>query len=374
MLSALTSQNVILGQKYDRLREGWQPAMSSRSVQATGPATSCWLLRGKDGSLSAYAPADGGFLRWTEQQPGGPDWSGPDFVAAPDLTHMTLAQGPDGYVHLLARRDGARGVEVMHTTQYQTGRPFGPWHSLGTPYKDADRARRTGAPAAVVGADGRVHVFVRNAGRGLTMRRQGKSGKWEGWKDLKGSRLLDGTPAAVAPADHVEVLAPAEKQVLHWAQEEPGGDFTVGDPVSATPAAGSATGVCTAEGRATYYWCDSGGAGVMGHRAGAEPLELGGAPDGGPVAVLRTGVEGYDCTVLAYRGRNGRPAIAACPTEGEADGLWWTETGEASLGAPALAVDAAGRVVLAVIAVDGTLRVARQKAEPGLALAAWTQA
>ncbi|WP_328320392.1 hypothetical protein [Streptomyces sp. NBC_00388] len=348
--------------------------MSSRSAQAAGPVASCWLLRGKDGSLSAYAPADGGLLRWTEQRPGGPDWTGPDFIEAPGLTHATLSQGPDTYVHLITRRSTARGVELMHTTQYQTGRPFGPWHSLGNPHKDEDRARALGAPAAAVGADGRVHVFVRNADGGLSMRRQGKAGKWEGWKDLKGGHLLDAMPAAVAVGDRVEVLAPAEKQLSRWCQEEAGGDFAEADPFAAKAAAGSVTGLCTADGRATYYGCDPGGAGVSAHRAGGGTLALGGAPDGGAVAVLRTPIEGYDCTVLAYRGRDGRPAIAACPTEGEADGLWWTETGEASHGAPALAVDGEGRVVLAAIAADGTLRVARQKAEPGLALAAWTRA
>ncbi|WP_371790303.1 hypothetical protein OG285_05345 [Streptomyces sp. NBC_01471] len=348
--------------------------MSSRSAQAAGPATSCWLLRGKDAGLSAYAPADGGLLRWTEQRPGGPDWTGPQFIEAPGLTHATLAQGPDSYIHLVTRRTTARGVELTHTTQYQTGRPFGPWHSLGNPYKDEDRARKVGAPAAAVGADGRVHVFVRNAGGGVSMRRQGKSGKWEGWKDLKGRHLLDAMPAAVAVGDRVELLAPSEKQLSRWCQGEPGGDLTEAEPFTATAAAGSVTGLCTADGRVTYYGCAPGGDGVTAHRTGTGTLVLGGMPDGGPVAALRTSIEGYDCTVVAHRARSGRPAIAACPTEGEADGLWWTETGEPSLGAPALAVDAAGRVVLAAIAEDGTLRVARQKAEPGLALAAWTRA
>ncbi|MEV8567515.1 hypothetical protein AB0436_18410 [Streptomyces sp. NPDC051322] len=347
--------------------------MSSRTASSSGPSTDCRLLRGKDGSLSAYAPADGGIARWTEQRPGGPDWTGPDLIAVPDSTHLTLAQGPDAYVHLLSRRSDARGVTIMHATQYQRGRPFGPWHSLGNHHKDPELARTFGVPAAAVGADGRVHVFVRNAGRGISMRKQGKTGKWEGWKDLKGAKVLDGAPAAIALADRVELLAPADKQVLRWCQEEPDGDFVQAEPAAARAAAGSVTGVRTGDDRATYYWCDP-GAGVVAHRPGSDDLDLGGEPDGGPVAALRTPIEGYDCTVLAFRARNGRPTLAACPTEGEADGLWWTETGEPSLGAPALAVDAAGRVVLAAIAEDGTLRVARQKSEPGLALAAWTRA
>ncbi|MEU1157166.1 hypothetical protein ABZ369_29720, partial [Streptomyces sp. NPDC005918] len=63
--------------------------------------------------------------------------------------------------------------------------------------------------------------------------------------------------------------------------------------------------------------------------------------------------------------------VAAFPTEDEEAGLWWAETGEPCLGAPSLALDARGRVVMAAIGLDGTLRLARQKAEPGLALEAW---
>lgn len=348
--------------------------MSSRTASAPGPATGCRLLRGNDGSLSAYVPAEGGLLRWTEARPGGPDWTGPELVEVPGTTHATLAQGPDAYVHLLSRQSDARGVVIMHATQYQTGRPFGPWHSLGNPHKEPERGRKLGTPAVAVGADGRVHVFVRNAGRGISMRRQGRTGKWEGWKDLRGTRVLDGAGAAVASGDRVELLVPADKQVLRWCQEEPGGDFGEPRPAAVAATAGSVTGVCTGDGHTTYYWCDPEGAGVIAHRPGAEDIVLGGEPDGGAVAVLRTPIEGYDCTVLAFRGRDGRPAIAACPTGGEADGLWWTETGAPSVGAPSLAVDAVGRVVLAAVTEDGALQVARQKAEPGLALAAWTRA
>ncbi|NDZ86361.1 hypothetical protein G3I23_12455, partial [Streptomyces sp. SID10115] len=74
-----------------------------------------------------------------------------------------------------------------------------------------------------------------------------------------------------------------------------------------------------------------------------------------------------------HRASTGRPALAAFPTEDEGAGLWWAETGEPCLGAPALALDARGRVVMAAIGLDGTLRIARQKAEAGLALEAWAR-
>ncbi|GAA1374013.1 hypothetical protein [Streptomyces beijiangensis] len=344
--------------------------MSPRTAQA--PSTSRWLFRGKDRRLTAYALTEGGVLRWTETRPGGPDWSGPDFIVAAGLTHLSLAQGPDGYVHLLARRRRSQGDDVMHAVQYQSGRAIGPWQSLGNPHtKDMNKARAVGVPAAEVNADGHVHIFLNNGNGAVNMRRQTKSVKWEGWKDLKGAHFREGMAAVVAVGGLIEMVAPVDKELLRREQAAPGGEFTEAEAVDGTPFPGSVAGLQTADDRATYYWSDRETPGIVAHRHGSDPVSLGGEPDEGPPALLRTPIEGHDCTVLAYRGRDGRPAIAACPTEAEADGLWWTPTGEASIGAPTLALDAEGRVVMAVIATDGTLRVARQKAEPGLALAAW---
>lgn len=84
--------------------------------------------------------------------------------------------------------------------------------------------------------------------------------------------------------------------------------------------------------------------------------------------MLRAVLDGYDCTVLAHRGLDGEVMVAACGTENEGAGVWWSPAGGPSAGAPALALDGHGRIVLALIGPDGTLRVARQGAGPGLAL------
>ncbi|WP_274563360.1 hypothetical protein [Streptomyces spiramyceticus] len=351
------------------------PSPSCRPpAAATGPGTSRWLLRGKDDRLSAYAPTDGGLLRWTEIRPGGPEWSGPDFFPAPGIEHLTLAQGPDGYVHFIGRRRKGKAVDIVHAIQYQTGRPLTVWHTLGNPYKEADRGLKIGIPAATVNTAGSVHVFVRNAGLGVQMRRQAANGKWEGWKDLRGSKVQDG-PAAVATATgKVEVLAPAAGRTLRWTQEKPGGELTLAEDIPLTPAVRTVVGLETAEDRITYYWNEAGAdAGITAHRPGQATVALSGTPADSPAAALRTEIGGHDCTVLAHRGADGRPVLAACVTEAEGDGVWWTATGDECLGAPALAVDATGRVVLAVIGTDGGLHVARQKPEDGLALGAWTR-
>ncbi|EMF53409.1 MULTISPECIES: hypothetical protein [Streptomyces] len=51
--------------------------------------------------------------------------------------------------------------------------------------------------------------------------------------------------------------------------------------------------------------------------------------------------------------------LAACGTENDRAGMEWAPTGERCLGAPALARDAHGRVVLGVIGADCTLRTSR---------------
>ena len=339
-----------------------------------------WLLRGRDGRLTVYTRTEDGLLRWTESAPGGPDWTGPEFFEAPDLTYLTLAQGADGYVHFLGRRErrdgeGKAAVDIVHTVQYQSGRPLMDWRSLGNPHtKLVERAPHLGAPAAAVDAAGTVHVFVRDAVNSVRMRREGKGGKWEGWKDFKVRKALDGIVALATSAGRVEVLAPGAEATLRWAQEERGGELVRADDVPLAPAPGSGTALETAPDRLTYYAADVHGSGVLAHRPadGGPALPLGGGPGTEATAAVRTTIDGHDCTVLAHRTSTGRPAIAAFPTEDEDAGLWWAETGEPCVGAPALALDAHGRVVIAAVGLDGTLRIARQKAEKGLALEAWT--
>jgi hypothetical protein len=340
-----------------------------------------WLLRGKDGRLTAYAALPGGVVRWTESRPGGPDWSGPQRFDLPGLTRVSAVQGTDGYVHLVGLRHRPTGdrtvTDVVHATQFQTGRPFTSWHPLGTPYpKDHTKALRTGAPVAAVDAAGRVHVFVRNAGRGVSARWQDAKGKWGGWTDLKGSRVLDGMCAATTGDGRIEVFAPTEHGALRWHQPEPGAALEQDGDVPGNPQDGSAAAIAGDGETIIHYWRDAHSGGVLAWRPGAgRPVPLGGETGTGPVAVARTDVDGHDCTLLVHRdATNGRLAVAAHPTHDEPAGVWWTPTGEVGAEHPALAHDGLGRVVLAALAADGGLLIARRKTdEPGLALRAWAR-
>ncbi|WP_330454452.1 MULTISPECIES: hypothetical protein [unclassified Streptomyces] len=345
-------------------------------VTAETPLDGRWLVRGKDGRLTAYARNEDGLLRWTEERPGGPGWEGPEFFPVPALTHLGLAQGADGYVHFVGRRvrDGADGtprVDLVHAIQYQTGRPVTAWRTLGNPYKDGDeRAARIGPPAAGVARSGRVHVFVRNANGGMMMRREGTNGKWEAWKDLKGTLGKETMAVMVTEAGRFELLVPGTDKAMRWAQSEPGAPFLKGDNLNVRIAGGAVTVLETASDRTTYYWTDAAEGTLVANRLDTDtpPITIGDTPAEGPVAALRAELDDYDCTVLAHRVRDGRVLLAACGTENEAGGLWWAATGERTAAPPALALDGLGRVVLAVIGERGGLYVSRQNSEPGLAL------
>ncbi|MGW1074782.1 hypothetical protein [Streptomyces sp. NPDC002537] len=357
------------------------------AVRTATPVTG-WLLRGSDGRLTAYAPAEGGVARWTETRPGGPDWTGPELLAAPGLDpHLSIARTSRGYVYLVGVRQrtvpGDAGdwiaTEVVYATQLQSGRPVTNWRSIGTPHgQDWDRAAQIGAPTAVVDATG-LHVFVRNAGGGVCGRHMDARGIWGPWTDLKGSHVLDGMSAAATATGRVELLAPAADFVLRWRQDEPGGPLRRVRNISAKPAACTAASAATGDDRITHFWREAADPALHTLLPAAdtddEPATASlCAPGTGPVAALRTELDGHDCTVLAQRASSGLPALAVFPSGDETVGGQWSETGEDFAGAPALAVDALGRVTVAVLGADGHLRVARQKpSEPGLALGDWVR-
>ncbi|MEU8549084.1 hypothetical protein AB0C81_19225 [Streptomyces roseoverticillatus] len=362
------------------------------AVRTATPVTG-WLLRGSDGRLTAYAPAEGGVVRWTETRPGGPEWTGPELLAVPGLEAcLSIAQSPQGYVYLVGVRQretetGEADTDIVYATQFQSGRPPTNWRSIGSPHgPDRQRSAQLGVPTAAVDSAG-LHVFVRNSGGGVCGRRQDARGIWSPWADMKGSHVLDGLTAVATPTGRVELLGPASEFVLRWRQEQPGGPVRRVRNVPAKPGACSATAGVTGDDRVTHFWRDAADGSLQtlapepasaetaegAEAADAEPATVSvGGTGSGPVAVLHAVLDGHDCTVLAQRAASGLLAVAVSPSGDETLPAQWSETGEEFTGAPALAVDANGRVTVAVLGTDGHLRVARQReGERGLALGTW---
>ncbi|MFE0675377.1 hypothetical protein [Streptomyces sp. NPDC058867] len=330
-----------------------------------------WLIRGRDGRLCVYWHSQDAVLCRTEHTPGG-SWGAPRRVGGEQRVQagFALGRGADGYTHLGAWRPTRSGESgLVHSTHFRPLLAPLDWLPVGHPNKQGER---TGTPAVAVDAEGRAYLFVRNRGKGVHTVNQKERGGWNGWHDLKGSRVDEELVAVTAESGLVEVYATGPAGVLRWLQEEPGGRPVAAEPLAVPVAPGTLGALPTSKEHTTLFYAD--GAGLLhAWRPDGDPVPLIEAAGPGPVAVLRCVLGGHDCTLLAQRSASGRIAFAAYPTESESAGLWWTESGPAlpEGSRVAMAEDAEGRVVAATLTPDGELRVARQKDEPGLALAAW---
>ncbi|MER6689410.1 hypothetical protein [Streptomyces minutiscleroticus] len=331
-----------------------------------------WLIRGRDGRLSAYAPRDEAAWCWAERLPGG-DWLPPRVVGGSQRLHPVLAvgRGADGYAHLVSWRPTVPGESgLVHSTHFRGHLAALDWIPIGHPNKKGDR---TGVPAVTVDAEGRAHVFVRNKGGGVSMLGQKQHGGWGPWRDLKGKEVHEELAAVTGESGRVEAYAATPDRILHWRQEEPGSVPVADEPLAVSARPGTLTALPTSEEHTTLFFTSQDGT-LHAWRPGTAPVPLAAAAGPGPVAATRCVIEGTDCTLLAQRAASGRVAFAAYPTEQEPAGVWWTESGP-QLPADAgvsLVVDREERVVAATLTPStGQLLLTRRKDEPGLAFTAW---
>ncbi|MGW8062661.1 hypothetical protein ACVV2G_10370 [Streptomyces ziwulingensis] len=333
-----------------------------------------WLLLGRDGRLSVYLPSDDAALWRAERVPAGP-WESPRRIGGEQELRpgLSVGRGTDGYAHLVAwRPTGAGRSDLVHTTHFRPLLAPLDWQSAGHPNKQGDR---TGTPAVAVDVQGRAHVFVRNGGGGLSMVAQKEKGGWDPWRDLKGRGIQEEPAAVTGESGLVELYAAVPGGILHWRQESPGARPVPGEGADVAVRPGSLRALATSEERTTLFFTDDDTGELCAWRPGEQPRPLVTAAGPGPVAAVRCVIDGHDCTLVAQRSTgSGRVAFAAYPSEQEATGAQWTESGPA-LPADAvvsLALDAEGRLVAASLCPStGALRLTRRKDEPGLALGPW---
>ncbi|MFF1763389.1 hypothetical protein [Streptomyces sp. NPDC058249] len=331
-----------------------------------------WLIRGRDGRLSAYLLSEAAVRCRAERGPGGP-WDAPRTVGGDQRVHPVLAvgQGPDGYAHLVSWRPTVTGESgLVHSTHFRPRLAALDWNPIGHPDKKGDR---TGTPAVAVDAEGRAHVFVRNKGGGVSMVAQKEKGGWGPWRDLKGRDVHEDLAAVTGESGRVELYAAGPGRLLHWRQEEPGEQPVLEEELETPARPGTLYALATSARSTTLFFTDDSGD-LCAWRPGAKPAPLLASAGPGPVSAIRCELDGHDCTLVGQRSASGRVVFAAYPTEQESAGAWWAESGP-QLPADArvsLAEDEDGRVVAASLSpASGDLLLTRRKAEPGLALEAW---
>jgi hypothetical protein len=331
-----------------------------------------WLLRGRDGSLSAYAARDEAVWCRAERHPGLP-WGPARRVGGDQRLHAGpgIGQGSDGYAHLAAWRPTVRGESgLVHSTHFRPHLSALDWTPIGHPDKTGDR---TGVPAVAVDDEGRAHVFVRNKGGGVSMVAQKEKGGWEPWRDLEGSAVQEELAAVTGESGRVEVYAAVSGGILHWRQQAPGEQPVLEETLEAPVRPGTLHALATSPDSTTLFYLEESG-GLCAWRPGGKPVTVLASAGPGRVCAVRRELDGHDCTLLAQRSAGGRAVFAAYPTGRESAGASWTESGP-RLPADAevsLTVDADDRVVAAAFAPStGELLLARRTDGTGLALQAW---
>ncbi|MGW9248417.1 PIG-L family deacetylase [Streptomyces badius] len=240
-------------------RKGWV-----RSTHHRYPGPRAQVAAGADGRLTAYGVLGLRAVRWRESTPGSGVWDAPDDLGggplAPVLGAAATADGRQLLFGLRFAALGGHGAdnerEIVLLAQRSPDGPFLAWRGLGNPATGPDHGRRVGTPVAVTAPDGRVHLFVRNAEKGLSTRvRDAATGRWSGWRDMGGGEVQDGLTAVVDTAGRVHVYAAGHHAVHHWTQDAPDTDVTARTQLTGSPVPAHAPGVLPAPGGSVelYY-------------------------------------------------------------------------------------------------------------------------
>lgn len=330
-----------------------------------------WLQRGADGRLAAFAVLGGQAAMWIEAESRTDEWDGPQLLGGgPLLPHVAAAQTPDGRWHVFGVRmtldadDAKQRRDLVTAVQKEPGGDFGAWTSLGNPNdqpgEDPVNRRGIGMPVLAVHADGRLRVFVRNFGAGVSTRVRNRDG-WGPWQDLGGNHTQDGLAVAAGIGGRIEVFASAKTGVMRWYQERADGDFQRTQLTVPAPA-GPPAMVRRADGRLVLLVRQADTANVVAYEQGTsgswgtKPVMLGGDGGFGPVSAVTCG------RFIAIAQRNDNSTISVSLRDGSdlAKGAW-EQTGPQFLHAPSAGVDRTGRLVVAALSTDGLLRVTRQE-------------
>ncbi|MGW6564611.1 PIG-L family deacetylase [Streptomyces sp. NPDC054975] len=225
--------------------KGWVRSTHHRWPGA-GPA----VVARPDGRLDAYGVLGLRAVRWRETEPGSGLWDEPkDLGGGPLVPALGSTTLPDGRVLLfgvrfaaLNGRGGPNKREVVLLEQRSPDGPFLAWRGLGNPERKDDRGRRIGVPVAVTAPDGRVHLFVRNADKGVSTRVRSTDGVWSPWRALPATlEIQDGLDAVVDAQGRVHVLGAGRQSVQHWIDSAPAAPLPLASgPVASVPAKGRA--------------------------------------------------------------------------------------------------------------------------------------
>jgi LmbE family N-acetylglucosaminyl deacetylase len=354
-------------------RTGWVQSTAPRH-----PGGANWLLTDPRGRLTAFGVINQQAAVWVEELPGADRWRGPFLLGGGPLAPgLAVSLTPDGRWQILAERlsylapDDAQAREIVLLEQAEPDGVFTGWVSLGNPSAGTPhRDRHLGAPVVTRDGGGRLHVFVRNAGKGLHTRVQEADGTWGEWADLRGHDLQEGLAAVTAPNGFVTVFGASREGVFLWSQDALDQSPTRAPRFRLATPAGPVSAVVQSGGRvATVYRQPETGQLLLAQEDAPggrwdKPAGRIGSPGGFGAIALAASPSPETGMLIATRGDLGGVAYRFLPGDQPWREVPTTQLGGAVIGAPAAAFDAMGRATIAVLGADARLAVSRQVA-PG---------
>lgn len=322
-----------------------------------------WTAQDRNGRINAFAVTDSQIQVWTETGSG--SWTGPTTLPGSAGLTPTLAvtRDPSGLLRVFSTR--LSDYQVMTVVQTAPG-AWGGWTALGNP--NPSDPTLEGDPAALTETNGNVTVFVRNRGTGVSAKTLNPGASWpSAWADLGGYQVRSDLTVNRGGSGAGELFAPSGSGILHWKQNSSG--LWAMDSQPLTPSVLGKVQVGFAknqDGRAEIFyvnpnfpavatqWTQSNGTWTR------SPGLLGNSPAALESVAATTAGDGR--ISIAVRNSGGGVSMVSQTSANAGFSSFWPDLGNVIVGAPALTLDSAGRLVVLAFELDGALHVARQTA------------
>ncbi|MCF2527080.1 PIG-L family deacetylase [Yinghuangia soli] len=355
-----------------------------------------WAGRDAAGRIHAFVAVGATLYEWTENAAGGFD--GPVVHAGPPVLGAMaegVAVGNDqgGRMAVFVQARLTRNI----WTHYQRADGSWGWADLGNPNAGRPERLYVSPPTVVSNADGRLQVFVRNGGGGISTRWQTTAGgAWSDWthftvnvvdgkqhpatEPVRGTvHLVQGAPTAVLAGDarspatrRIELFGSAPSRVIHAYQTAHDSGFTSDPGFPVRPPASPVRAAVNASGRVDLMFRAPGTGQVQAFSQTAPdagfapvPADVGsGGQNGVGEIAAGHGDDGNGIRIVAAQ-RTGAGSIGAV-LQNSPDGPFgtWKDIGGGRhfVGLPVVAVDRLGSTetpVVLALGADGRLWVSR---------------
>ncbi|MFE2752645.1 PIG-L family deacetylase [Actinosynnema sp. NPDC059335] len=366
----------------------WNSRMFHRYTTGT-----TWAGVNQDGRPQVFAVQNGKLVTWwrddVEQTWKGPQVHQPPGPLAPGIS---VAANAGGRLQLFARRLDTH--EIVTMWQNVINGDLVGWDTLGNPNAGTDFAAQVGTPVAARTSDGRIRVFVKNGGGGLSVKAQTnpEDGFEPQWQDAGGAGLQDGLAVGLDRSGGTDVFGYAVGtdqvgRILHWFATPPDANNTI-PPFTLKPApltgfepAGPPSVGHDRDGRQEVFYplaTNNGGdrAGQVGHTwqnpdgSWTGTLEsISGQGVLGPPAVSDApGTGTTDARIMVFTTNNGG-GVSTTKQYGAGMGFnpQWSDLGGFVVGQPSAVPDGSGRVHVFTLTDSGGVAFRVQTAASGAA-------